>query len=340
MCGISGVFGHGNVQSLSHLVKTMRDSLVHRGPDDAGIWVSADDNIAFGHRRLSVIDLSAQGHQPMLSKDGRYVIVFNGEIYNHKILRQEIEREGAISWHGHSDTEVMLEALSRWGIKQALTKFVGMFAIALFDREERKLHLIRDRMGEKPLYYGWCAGAFIFSSELKALRKYPGFVGEIDRDVLALYLRHMAVPDPFTIYQGIYKLQPGCRMSLDLDCAINCHNGFMPNAPFSINGLDLSRWWSLHDIVESSQGSLIADEAGALEQLESRLRDSVRLQSLADVPLGTFLSGGVDSSLITALMQAESSSPINTFTIGFHEKKYNEAEYASAVASSPWNQAY
>ena len=333
MCGISGVFGHGNVQSLSHLVETMRDSLVHRGPDDAGIWVSADDNIAFGHRRLSVIDLSAQGHQPMLSKDGRYVIVFNGEIYNHKILRKEIEREGAISWHGHSDTEVMLEAVSRWGIKQALTKFVGMFAIALFDREERKLHLIRDRMGEKPLYYGWCAGAFIFGSELKALRKYPGFVGEINRDALALYLRHMAVPDPFTIYQGIYKLQPGCRMSLDLDCAINCHNGFMPNAPFSINGLDLSRWWSLSDIVESSQGSLIADEAGALEQLESRLRDSVRLQSLADVPLGAFLSGGVDSSLITALMQAESSSPINTFTIGFHEKKYNEAEYASAVAA-------
>jgi len=332
MCGISGVFGHADGHSLMRVAENMVASLVHRGPDDDGVWVDDEAKIAFGHRRLSVLDLSQEGHQPMLSKDSRYVMVFNGEVYNHQALRKELEGGGLINWRGHSDTEVMLEAISKWGIEQALPKFTGMFAIALFDRQERKLYLIRDRMGEKPLYYGWCSGAFVFGSELKALRKYPGFVGEIDRDALALYLRHMAVPDPFTIYKRIYKLQPGCMVSLDLGSAINFPDGVTPHTPLSIDGLRLSRWWSLHDVVESGQGSLVADEAGALEQLESRLRDSVRLQSLADVPLGAFLSGGIDSSLITALMQSESNSPINTFTIGFQEKKYNEAEHASAVA--------
>jgi asparagine synthase (glutamine-hydrolysing) len=332
MCGIAGVFGYMDGHSLMPVAEGMASSLVHRGPDDGGVWVDADANIALAHRRLSVLDLSREGHQPMLSKDGRYVMAFNGEVYNHQTLREELEGEGVIDWRGHSDTEVMLEAIARWGIERALSKFIGMFAVALFDRSERKLHLIRDRMGEKPLYYGWCAGAFIFGSELKALRKYPGFTGEIDRDALALYLRHMAVPDPFTIYQSIYKLQPGCMISLDLDGTLNCPRGVAPRAPLSIHGLRLSRWWSLHDVVESGQGALVADEAGALELLESRLRDSVRLQSLADVPLGAFLSGGIDSSLITALMQSESNSPINTFTIGFQEKKYNEAKHASAVA--------
>ena len=326
MCGIIGIFGHTHDFDLMRVAKDMTDSLVHRGPDDDGVWVDDEARIAFGHRRLSVLDLSKEGHQPMMSKDGRYVMAFNGEVYNHQILRKRLESEGPLSWRGHSDTEVMLEAISRWGIEQALPEFVGMFAIALFDRRERNLHLIRDRMGEKPLYYGWCSGAFVFGSELKALRKYPGFVGEIDRDALALYLRHMAVPDPFTIYQRIYKLQPGCMISLDLDSAVNYPSGVTPHAPLSINGFRLIRWWALHEIVESGQRSLVDDEAGALELLESRLRDSISLQSLADVPLGTFLSGGVDSSLITALMQSESSSPVNTFTLGFREKKYNEAE--------------
>ena len=332
MCGIVGIFGHTHDCGLMRVAEDMTASLVHRGPDDGGVWVDDEAKIAFGHRRLSVLDLTKEGHQPMLSKDGRYVMAFNGEVYNHQILRKRLEGEGPVSWRGHSDTEVMLETISRWGIEQALPEFVGMFAIALFDRRERSLHLIRDRMGEKPLYYGWCSGAFVFGSELKALRKYPGFVGEIDRDALALYLRHMAVPDPFTIYQRIYKLQPGCMMSLGLDSAVNYPSGVTPHAPLSINGLRLSRWWALHEIVESGQRSLVDDEAGAIELLESRLRDSISLQSLADVPLGAFLSGGIDSSLITALMQSESNSPINTFTIGFQEKKYNEAEHASAVA--------
>jgi asparagine synthase (glutamine-hydrolysing) len=333
MCGIVGIFGHAHGSDLMRVTEDMVASLVHRGPDDDGIWVDDESEIAFGHRRLSVLDLSHEGHQPMLSKDSRYMMVFNGEVYNHQSLRTELEGGGKINWRGHSDTEVMLEAIARWGIKGALSKFIGMFAIALFDRRERKLHLIRDRVGEKPLYYGWCAGAFIFGSELKALRKYPGFAGDIDRDVLALYLRHMAVPDPFTIYQRIYKVQPGCMVSLDLASARNYPNGVTFHAPLSINGLSLSRWWSLHEVVESGQGALITNETEALELLEFRLRDSVRLQSLADVPLGAFLSGGIDSSLITALMQSESNSPINTFTIGFREKKFNEAEHARKVAS-------
>jgi asparagine synthase (glutamine-hydrolysing) len=333
MCGIVGIFGHAHDCDLMRVAEDMVASLVHRGPDDDGIWGDDKAEVVLGHRRLSVLDLSHEGHQPMLSKDGRYVMVFNGEVYNHQLLRAELEGEGEINWRGHSDTEVMLEAITRWGIKRALSQFTGMFAIALFDRRERKLHLIRDRVGEKPLYYGWCAGAFIFGSELKALRKYPGFAGDIDRDVLALYLRHMAIPDPFTIYQRIYKVQPGCMVSLDLGSARNYPDGVTPHAPLSINGLSLSRWWSLHEIVESGQRSLITNESEALELLEFRLRDSVRLQSLADVPLGAFLSGGIDSSLITALMQSESNSPINTFTIGFHEKKYNEAKHAKKVAS-------
>jgi asparagine synthase (glutamine-hydrolysing) len=333
MCGIVGIYGHRYDCDLKKVAGDMVASLVHRGPDDDGIWGDDEAEVAFGHRRLSVIDLSHEGHQPMLSRDGRYVMVFNGEVYNHQLLRVELEDEREVNWRGHSDTEVMLEAIARWGIKRALSKFIGMFAIALFDRTERKLHLIRDRVGEKPLYYGWCAGAFVFGSELKALRKYPGFAGEIDRDVLALYLRHTAVPDPFTIYQRIYKVQPGCIVSLDLSGSRNYPNGFSPHAPFSISGLSLSRWWSLHEVAESGQSKLITKETEALGLLEFRLRESVRLQSLADVPLGAFLSGGIDSSLITALMQSESNSPINTFTIGFQEKKYNEAEHARKVAS-------
>jgi asparagine synthase (glutamine-hydrolysing) len=333
MCGILGIFGDAHGCDLMRVAEDMVASLVHRGPDDVGIWRDDEAQVALGHRRLSVLDLSHEGHQPILSKDDRYVMVFNGEVYNHQLLKVELQSEEEVNWRGHSDTEVMLEAIARWGIKRALSKFIGMFAIALFDRRESKLHLIRDRIGEKPLYYGWCAGAFIFGSELKALRKYPGFSGDIDRNVLALYLRHMEVPDPFTIYQRIYKVQPGCMVSLDLGSARNYPNGVTPHAPLSINGLSLSRWWSLHEVVESSQRSLITNEPEALELLEFRLRDSVRLQSLADVPLGAFLSGGIDSSLIAALMQSESNSPINTFTMGFQDKKYNEAEHARKVAS-------
>ena len=332
MCGIAGVFGHNNSRNLAQVVETMAASLIHRGPDDEGVWVDADANFALGHRRLSILDLSMEGHQPMLSRDGRFVMGFNGEVYNHHLIRGELDRQEQIGWRGHSDTEVILAAISAWGLERALSKFVGMFAIVLFDRAERRLHLIRDRMGEKPLYYGWCNSAFIFGSELKALKKYPAFAGEVDRDVLALYLRHMVVPAPFTIYQGVYKLQPGYMLSLDFDKVSFDPKKTLTQNNLPENGIKLSQWWSLRETVESGKASQFADETEALELLETRLRESIRWQSIADVPLGTFLSGGVDSSLITALMQSESISPIRTFTIGFQEKQYSEADHASTVA--------
>ena len=332
MCGIAGVFGHNNSRNLAQVVETMAASLIHRGPDDEGVWVDADANFALGHRRLSILDLSMEGHQPMLSRDGRFVMGFNGEVYNHHLIREELDRQEQIGWRGHSDTEVILAAISAWGLERALSKFVGMFAIVLFDRAERRLHLIRDRMGEKPLYYGWCNSAFIFGSELKALKKYPAFAGEVDRDVLALYLRHMVVPAPFTIYQGVYKLQPGYMLSLDFDKVSFDPKKTLTQNNLPENGIKLSQWWSLRETVESGKASQFADETEALELLETRLRESIRWQSIADVPLGTFLSGGVDSSLITALMQSESVSPVRTFTIGFQEKQYSEADHASTVA--------
>ena len=332
MCGIAGAFGPKHSQNLAQVVQAMAASLTHRGPDDDGIWIDEDARIALGHRRLSILDLSVEGHQPMLSKDGRYVIAFNGEVYNHQAIRKELEGVEAIHWRGHSDTEVMLEAISIWGIENALVKFVGMFSIALWDRAKRRLHLIRDRMGEKPLYYGWCNDAFVFGSELKALKKFPGFSNEIDRQALMLYLRHMYVPAPFTIYHRIHKLQPGCMLSLDLNETCNFPDAVIPNIGLSVRSFQLNQWWSLHETVESGQKSLVTGEEEALELLEYRLRESIRLQSLADVPLGAFLSGGIDSSLIAALMQSETNSQIRTFTIGFREKQYNEADFASAVA--------
>jgi asparagine synthase (glutamine-hydrolysing) len=332
MCGLTGAFRQHNGQDLAAVVQGMANALAHRGPDDEGAWVDVDEGIAFGHRRLAVVDLSPEGHQPMASVDGRYVIAYNGEIYNHQALRQELEAQTGCHWRGHSDTEVALAAISAWGIEEALLKFSGMFAIALWDRAERRLHLIRDRLGEKPLYFGWSGGAFVFASELKALRRYPNFRPAINRDALALYLRHMAVPAPFTIYQDIHKLQPGCILSLCLDDAAAPPGPDVLRAPISMNSLHIRPWWRLYDVAMAGQAALIVDEAQALDELEASLRASIRMQSLADVPLGAFLSGGIDSSLIAALMQSEVSFPVQTFTIGFREELHNEANYASAVA--------
>lgn len=214
MCGITGFLGEN--PNSARIVKSMADSLFHRGSDDSGVWIDNNAHIAFSHRRLSIIDLSPEGHQPMISADDRYMMVFNGEVYKHAELRAELKD---ITWRGHSDTEVMLAAISAWGLDTALAKFVGMFAIALWDKKERRLHLIRDRMGEKPLYYGWCGGAFVFGSELKALKQFPDFSNTINRDALALYLRYSYIPSPFSIYQDIYKLPAGCMLSLTLDDA-------------------------------------------------------------------------------------------------------------------------
>ncbi len=323
MCGITGFFQrHGLPADAGVTVERMAAQIVHRGPDDCGVWLDASAGMALGHRRLSILDLSPQGHQPMLSACGRYVMVFNGEIYNHADLRRELEASGsAPAWRGHADTEVMLAVISRWGLATALEKFVGMFALALWDRHERKLYLVRDRLGEKPLYYGWRGEVFLFGSELKALRAHPAWTSDVDRDALALFLRHNYIPAPYSIYRGVSKLLPGTWLCLD---AQDLAHRRLPEP---------CAYWSAREVAEQGgQSRLALSDAEAVDRLDALLRDAIRQQMVADVPLGAFLSGGIDSSLVVALMQAQSAAPVRTFTIGFHEREYNEAEYARAVA--------
>lgn len=310
----------------------MAEALAHRGPDDDGVWIDEAAGVGLGHRRLAVIELSPAGHQPMHSACGRYVTAFNGEIYNHRELRTELERSGMrAAWRGQSDTETLLACFARWGIVETLRRVVGMFAIALWDRSERRLYLARDRMGEKPLYYGWTQGAFVFGSELKALRRYPGFDNLVDRDVLALYARFQYVPAPYAIYRSIYKLEPGCVLSL---CASDASSRpcEAPRAPARLGSLTVERYWSLAEVARRGLDDPIGDERTAVDELEETLSTAVRLQALADVPLGAFLSGGVDSSTIVALMQRQTTARMRTFTIGFEESGYDEAENARAVA--------
>jgi len=333
MCGLSGFFmPAGLAANADGVARRMADAITHRGPDDAGVWIDEAAGIALAHRRLSILDLSPAGHQPMASSSGRYVIAFNGEIYNHLDLRAELAKVGsdetprsqspggaARFWRGHSDTETLLAAFEAWGIEATLKKCVGMFALALWDRETRSLTLARDRLGEKPLYYGWQGEAFLFGSELKALRAHPAFRGEIDRDALALYLRHNYVPAPYSIYRGIAKLPPGSWLTLAADAPV----GASPAPSF---------YWRARDAAEAGVRSDL-DDASAVNALDALLRHAIGGQMVADVPLGAFLSGGVDSSAVVALMQAQSQRPVQTFTIGFHETGYNEAEHAHAVAA-------
>ena len=306
------------IQDFQPVIKRMTDMLVHRGPDDSGAWVDTNSGIALGFRRLSILDLSPAGHQPMFSADGRYAIVFNGEIYNFAELRTELSALGH-GFRGHSDTEMMLAAVCQWGLVPAVRRFNGMFAIALWDRQERQLHLVRDRLGIKPLYYGRAGQTFLFGSELKALRAHPAFRDEIDRNALALYLRHNAIPAPYTIYTNICKLLPGTILTLSGD---QLHQIPVP-APY----------WSAREVAEAGVARpFTGSDREAVRELDERLRLSVHERMVADVPLGAFLSGGVDSSTIVALMQAQSSRPVKTFTIGFQESGYNEAEYAREVA--------
>lgn len=321
MCGITGfwdIIQQNHRDEIPVIIQNMSDTLIHRGPDDAGIWVDIEAGIALGHRRLSIVDLSPLGHQPMMSANGRYIIIFNGEIYNFLELRQELEKLGH-HFRGNSDTEVMLASLVTWGLERAIKSFRGMFAFALWDRQEQVLHLGRDRLGEKPLYYGWVGNTFVFGSELKALQPYPGWEGEIDRNILTLFLRYNYIPEPYSIYQGIYKLLPGTTLSLS-------------KADVRVLPQPVT-YWSAKSVAESGLvNPFCSSDAQAIEHLDYLLRDAVRLQMVADVPLGAFLSGGVDSSTVVALMQAQSSKPIKTFSIGFHEDAYNEAHYAKAVA--------
>jgi asparagine synthase (glutamine-hydrolysing) len=322
MCGIAGFLQAPSwlvaESSESHVV-AMATAIAHRGPDDADAWCDAGSGIALSHRRLAVVDLSAAGHQPMHSHDGRFVIVYNGELYNTSEVLAELEhRAGGVAWRGHSDTEVLLEAIAAWGVKEALRRVIGMFAFAVWDRQDRRLTLARDRVGEKPLYYGRFGGTLLFGSELKALRAHPAFRAEVDRDVLALYVRHGYVPSPYSIYRGVSKLPAGCF------------------AEFATGASEprIESYWSAREIALGGLASpLQGTEDSLVGELESLLKQAVRGQMEADVPLGAFLSGGIDSSTVVALMQAQSSRPINTFTIGFAEAEYNEAEHAKAVAS-------
>lgn len=298
--------------------------IAHRGPDDEGVWCDAEAGIVFAHRRLSIVDLSPEGHQPMRSRSGDLMIVFNGEIYNFEALRAELDRdcEGALPWRGHSDTEVLLAAIERWGVRPAVERLVGMFAFALWDRRTRTLTLARDRFGEKPLYYGWSGGTFLFASELKAIRAHPSFRASVDPEALAHYVRHACVAGPRSIYRGITRLTPGHLLELG-------------EARLRAAETPPSRaYWSLADVARTGLARPFEGTAAeASEALARVLSDAVRAQMVADVPLGAFLSGGIDSSTIVALMQAASSRPVRTFTIGFRESDYDEAADARAVAA-------
>lgn len=318
MCGITGYWSPAREASAS-LAAAMAQRIHHRGPDDAGTWLDAGAGLALGHRRLSILDLSPAGHQPMASPCGRYALCFNGEIYNHGALRSELESAGgAFDWHGHSDTETLLAALRHWGVAAALSRLNGMFAFALWDRRERALYLARDRMGEKPLYYGRSGASFLFGSELKALAPHPDWRGEIDRDALALYLRYNYVPTPWSIYRGICKL-PAAHYVIVRD------GGRSVGEPVG--------YWSLADVAARGVAQAGGDSDALTDELEAVLRDAIGLRMVADVPLGAFLSGGYDSATVVALMQAQSARPVKTFSIGFHESGYNEAERAKAVAA-------
>lgn len=305
---------------MEAVVRAMADTLSHRGPDDSGTW--SEGACALGHRRLSVIDLSPQGHQPMVSHDGRWVMVYNGEFYNFQQMRAELENldpELKGVWRGTSDTEVFLEAVSRWGLDEATRRFNGMFAFALWDRREKLLHLGRDRIGEKPLYYAWMGKHFLFGSELKALRAHPSFKASLDRGALALYMRHNYVPAPYCIYQGVAKLPPATLLTISPE-----RPGHTPEPRV---------YWSVRQACEAGAAQPFGgSEDEALAELETLLLESVEMRMVSDVPLGAFLSGGIDSSTVVALMQAISSQPIKTFSIGFSEDAYNEAPYAKAVA--------
>lgn len=333
MCGLAGVLA-ADPPGEAVLLR-MTDAIRHRGPDDAGVWIDAAAGIALGHRRLSIVDLSPLGHQPMRSADGRWVIAYNGEIYNHAAIRAELDAAGLSpegGWRGHSDTETLVAAIAAWGLAATVERAVGMFAIALWDCRERQLHLVRDRFGEKPLYWGWTAGGIAFASELKAIRALPGFANPVSRQALALYAARTYIPAPFSIYQRIFKLQPGCILTLDA-AALAAPRDNAPEPGERGPGLSLEPYWSYREVVRRGFADPIGDEEEALDRLEAALAQSIAGQAVADVPVGAFLSGGIDSSTVVALYQANATRPVRTFSIGFEEAGFNEAEYARQVGA-------
>lgn len=327
MCGLTGFFQNKSTENTFQTIITqMNNQIIHRGPDSSGIWVDETSGIALGHRRLSILELSEAGHQPMLSACNRYVLVFNGEIYNHLELRKqlEVQSQAPAIWRGHSDTETLLTCFSAWGIKKTLQATVGMFAIALWDKTNKALTLARDRLGEKPLYWGWQENTLLFGSELKALKAHPAFKANIDRNALALFLRHGYVPSPYSIYENIHKLSPGYFLTI-------------PLAEGSLNKkISPEPYWHFNDAVTTGLSNpFTGNDSEAIDALETQLSNSIKAQMLSDVPLGAFLSGGIDSSTIVSLMQAQSSRPVKTFTIGLQGNgtTYDETIHAKAVAS-------
>jgi asparagine synthase (glutamine-hydrolysing) len=325
MCGfvgfMGGVAGYEQFADVA-VLQLMANTIKARGPDDMGYWVDSDHRIALGHRRLSIVDLSPAGHQPMLSDSGRYVLIYNGEIYNHMDCRASLAATGAsLKWRGHSDTETLLAGFEVWGIQGMAERCVGMFAFAVWDKQTSTLTLGRDRLGEKPLYYGWQGtgqhASFLFGSEVKALKAHPAFAAGIDRNALCLLMRHNYIPAPYSIYQGIAKLEAGCLLTVSL---------VQPE-------LKIVRYWSAAAVATAGCSKPFeGTPTQAIDALEALLKSAVQQQMMADVPLGAFLSGGIDSSTVVALMQAQSSRPVKTFTIGFNEEGYNEAVHAKAVA--------
>ena len=325
MCGIVGFIHLGISRDVSSSrLEVILKPIHHRGPDDGGMWVDEEYGVALGHRRLSILDLSPAGHQPMASACGRFAVVFNGEIYNHLDLRKNLEKSNHLpigGWRGHSDTETLLACFAVWGIDKTLQSTVGMFALALWDKQEKKLTLARDRIGEKPLYYGWQKGVFLFGSELKALRAHPAFSGEMDWHAASTFLRLNYIPAPSSIYQGIFKLVPGTFLQLTQH---HVQQGTLPSPV---------HYWSLggvakHGLANPFSGSF----SDAVDELETLVRQAVQLQSVADVPVGAFLSGGIDSSTVVAMMQSATTSKVTTFSIGMPDARMDESQHAAAVA--------
>ncbi|MDA9866930.1 asparagine synthase (glutamine-hydrolyzing) [Gammaproteobacteria bacterium] len=331
MCGIAGFITINNFtgHEIKTIINNMSSTLSHRGPDNTGYWICESGQVALGHKRLSILDLSTSGHQPMISSSNRFIIVFNGEIYNHLKLRQEIDvyknsKNINFSWKSSSDTETLLVCFEMWGFEDTINKLVGMFSICLFDKELNTLKLARDRLGEKPLYFGYINNSFVFASELKALKKFPNFTNKINRNALKKYFKYMYIPCPYSIYDDIYKLEPGHIISLnikDIKNVVDLRAGIKP-------------YWSLKGIIKKNNiNPLQKDDEQYLTELENHIQEAIKTQSIADVPLGAFLSGGIDSSLITSLMQKESSIPVQTFTVGFEESSFDESLFAKEVSS-------
>lgn len=330
MCGISGIIGA--VSRSERTLRAMAEAIAHRGPDSMGVWQDNAVPIGFAHRRLAIVDLSPAGQQPMHSADGRLTIAFNGEIYNHLDLRRELDAIAPRAWRGHSDTETLVEAIANWGLEVALKRAVGMFAIALWDHRQRTLSLARDRFGEKPLYYGWAAGAFVFASELKAIRVLPGFDNPIDRRSVQLLTARAYIPAPFSIYQKLFKLDPATILTVTPD-AVRFPRDEPPRTGDRIDGINLQSYWSYRQVLLNGLADPIETESEALEALEQAMTASIAGQAVADVPVGAFLSGGIDSSTVVALYQKAFPGQVKTFSIGFDEAGYDEAVHARAVAT-------